>query len=241
MARSASPEPAPSFRTDQVRVPESVLLGQARLPDGTDLTLLRKGGEFLILADGKDLMSSAMHGSEEALATLGCERAKSIEEPHVLVGGLGMGFTLRAALDVLPEHATVVLAELVPAVVEWNRGALGELARRPLDDSRVRLECRDVRLVLQDRPAHFDTILLDVDNGPRAFTQTGNAGLYGDDGLSDIRRALKPEGVVVFWSAWDDTKFEHRLRYNGFSVETVHVRARLKKGGRQHTLFVGRV
>ena len=215
------------------------LLGGARTPDGTELTLMRRGGELVILAGGKDLMSSRMHGSEEALATLGCARARTLEEPCVLVGGLGMGFTLRATLDVLPPGATVILSELVPEVVEWNRGPLALLAGHPLDDKRVHVECGDVAMTLRQSPGRFDAVLLDVDNGPVAFTQAGNAGLYGDAGLTVIRAALKPGGVVAVWSAWDDTKFEHRLRYHGFVVATERVRGRLKKGGPRHTIFLG--
>lgn len=215
------------------------LLGRARTPDGTEMALTRRGSEYVLLADGKDLMSSRMHGSEEALVTLGCTRARTLEEPCVLVGGLGMGFTLRAALDFLPAGATVVLSELVPEVVEWNRGPLGPLADHPLADPRVRVECLDVALVLGASPGRFDAVLLDVDNGPVAFTQAGNAGLYGDAGLKMVRAALKPKGVLAVWSAWDDVKFEHRLRYHGFTVETERVRGRLKKGGPHHTIFVG--
>jgi spermidine synthase len=214
------------------------LLGRARTPDGTDLTLSRSGGEYVILADGKHLMSSRMHGSEEALATLACRHARTKEEPCVLVGGLGMGFTLRAALDLLSPNATIVLAELVPEVVEWNRGPLASLAGRPLDDRRVRVKLGDVAAMLRV-PRQFDAILLDVDNGPRAFTQAGNEALYDSAGLAAARSALKPDGVLAVWSAWDDRKFEHRLRYSGFTVETHRVRGRLKKGGRRHTIFLG--
>jgi len=216
------------------------LLGSARMPDGTDMTLMRRGSEFIILADGKDLMSSRMHGSEEALATFGCATARQCDEPCVLVGGMGMGFTLRATLDVLPLRAQVVLAEIAPEVVQWNQGPLGLLANRPLDDPRVLVELGDVAITLRRSPRRFDAILLDVDNGPAAFAQVGNAGLYGDDGLQVMRAALKPGGMLAVWSAWDDVKFEHRLRYNQFAVETEHVRGRLKKGGPRHTIFLGR-
>ena len=215
------------------------LLGRARTPDGTDLTLSRSGGEYVIQADGKDLMSSRMHGSEEALATLACRRAREEEEACVLVGGLGMGFTLRAALDLLPQDATIVLAELVPAVVDWNRGPLASLAGRPLDDRRVRVELGDVAVVLRACRRKFDAILLDVDNGPRAFAQAGNEALYDSEGLGAARSALKPGGVLAVWSAWDDRRFEHRLRYSGFAVETHRVRGRGKKGGPRHTIFLG--
>jgi spermidine synthase len=217
----------------------SELMGRAVTPDGTDMTLLRKGREYIILADGKALMSSRMHGSEEALATYGCGRARLLEEPRVLVGGLGMGFSLRATLDLLPREATVVVAELLPAIVEWNRSTLGPLADHPLRDRRVKLEVGDVADLLRESRARFDAILLDVDNGPSAFAQTSNGPLYGDSGLGWARRALRPNGVYSVWSARTDVKFEHRLRHNGFRVETHIVRARLQRGGPRHAIFVG--
>ncbi len=215
------------------------LLGETRTPDGTLLALQRRDREYVILANGKSLMSSLMHGSEEALAAHACRRVRDWEQPCVLVGGLGMGFTLRATLDLLPGDATVVVAELLPAVVEWNRGPLGELAGRPLDDSRVRVAVEDVGVTLRASAGRFHAILLDVDNGPASFTESANAGLYADSGLAAARAALKPAGVLAVWSAWDDRKFEQRLRYAGLTVEVEHVRARLKKGGPHHTLFFG--
>ena len=205
------------------------------------MTLTRRGNEYMILADGKDLMSSRMKGSEEELARVGCDRACKIENACVLVGGLGMGFTLRATLDVMPKDATVVVAELMPAVVEWNRGPLAPLANRPLDDRRTQVEIGDVAVLLRKARARFDSILLDVDNGPVAFTQEGNAGLYDNAGLLMIKEALRPGGVLAVWSAWDDRKFEHRLRHHGFTLETHRVRARLRQGGPRHTIFVGRL
>jgi spermidine synthase len=215
------------------------LLGRSPTPDGTDMTLVRRGRECVILADGKTLMSSRMHGSEEALATLGCDRARKLEAPSVLVGGLGMGFSLRAALDLLPADASVVVAELLPAIVEWNRGALGPLAGHPLRDRRVTVELGDVAVTLRDRPNGFDAVLLDVDNGPGSFAQKSNGALYADAGLALVRSALRPHGVYAVWSARDDVKFQHRLRHRGFLVEAHHVRARLRKGGPHHVIFVG--
>lgn len=215
------------------------LLGETRAPDGTTLTLTRHGQELVILADGKPLMSSRMHGSEEALATFGCRTARNRERPAVLIGGLGMGFTLRATLDVLPQDASVVVAELVPAVVEWNAGPLGRLADRPLADRRVRIDVRDVADVLRASAGRFDAILLDVDNGPAAFTATANSRLYDNAGVAAARAALTEDGVLAVWSAWDDRKFEQRLRHAGFRVEVERVRARLAKGGPRHTIFLG--
>jgi spermidine synthase len=215
------------------------LLGEARMPDGTLMVLQRRDTEYAIFAGGKLLMSSRMHGSEEALAALACERARGLAAPSVLIGGLGMGFTVRAALDLLPAGASVTVAELQPAVADWNRGPLGPLAGQPLRDRRVRLETRDVSLVIRESTHRFDAIILDVDNGPDAFTTSANARLYGDAGLASIRTALKPGGALAVWSAWEDRKFEQRLRYGGFSVRTERVRARLKQGGPRHTIFLG--
>jgi len=215
------------------------LLGETRTPDGEDMRLTRQGSEYVILASGKPLMSSRMHGSEEALAALGCRDARMRETPCVLVGGLGMGFTLRATLDVLPPDATVVVAELVPAVVDWNHGPLGPLAGHPLKDPRVTIAIGDVAATLRSSTRRFDAILLDVDNGPAAFTASHNTGLYDDGGLAVVRRALKDGGVLAVWSAWEDRRFEQRLRHGGFVVQVERVRARLKKGGPRHTIFLG--
>ena len=157
----------------------------------------------------------------------------------MLVGGLGMGFTLRATLDVLPPAATVVVAELVPAVVEWNRGPLGPLAGHPLKDRRVRIEIGDVAATLRASPGRFDAVLLDVDNGPAAFTASAQHRPLRRRGLAAARAALRAGGVLAVWSAWEDRKFEQRLRYGGFTVQVERVRGRLKKGGPRHTIFLG--
>jgi len=215
------------------------LLGRTATPDGDELTLMQRSGELVIFANGKPLMSSRMHGSEEALATLACAQARLLDAPSVLVGGLGMGFTLRATLDTLPSSATVIVAELLPAVVDWNRGVLGPLAGEPLRDPRVSVALGDVSATLRAHRRAFDVVLLDVDNGPAAFTSPANGALYGDRGLALIRRALKPGGVLAVWSAWEDRKFEQRLRYGRFRVKVERVRARLKRGGPRHTIFLG--
>jgi len=214
------------------------LLGQTRTPAGDEMALTRRSGEYVILASGKSLMSSRMHGSEEALATFGVRRARTLEQPSVLVGGLGMGFTLRATLDLLPPDAHVVVAELVPALVEWNRGPLGPLADHPLEDPRVAVEIGDVGAAIRASRDRFDAILLDVDNGPAAFTASDNQALYDDRGLAAARLALKAGGVLAVWSAREDRRFEQRLRYAGFTVIVERVRARLKKGGPRHTIFL---
>jgi len=203
------------------------------------MSLTRQGSEYVILASGKPLMSSRMHGSEEALAAFGCRNARTREAPCVLVGGLGMGFTLRATLDLLPRDATIVVTELVPAVVEWNRGPLGPLADHPLKDARVQVEIGDVAATVRASRQRFDAMLLDVDNGPAAFTASHNTRLYDDAGLAAARTALTPGGVLAVWSAWEDRRFEQRLRHGGFTVQVERVRARLKKGGPRHTIFLG--
>jgi spermidine synthase len=214
------------------------LLDQTLCPDGTVMKLIRRSDEFIILADGAILMSSRMHGSEEALATFACQRVRTRKETSVLIGGLGMGFTLRAALDLLPRDATVVVAELVPAVVAWNRGPLGPLAGHPLKDKRVRVETGDVAVTLSSCPGQFDAVLIDVDNGPTALIASSNAGLYDNRGIAAARAALKMEGVLAVWAAQDDRKFEQRLRHGRFDVQVQRVRGRLKNGGPRHTILL---
>jgi spermidine synthase len=227
------------------------LLGQQLARDRTLLKLIRRGEEYLILSDNQPLMSSRMHGSEEALATLACRQARTLPHPRVLVGGLGMGFTLRAALEQLPRNAAVVVAELLPAVVEWNRGPHGPLAALagyPLHDPRVRMELADVADLLRANRQPFDAILLDVDNGPAAFTAPQNAALYDAPGLAAAHAALKPQGVLAIWSARDDAKFTERLREAHFAVTIKHARAHAaanhaatKKShhrGPRHTIFL---
>jgi spermidine synthase len=215
------------------------LLGETRAPDGTDMRLTLRDTEYVILAGGRSLMSSRMHGSEEALAGFVCKRLEKAEAPCVLIGGLGMGFTLRATLDLLPPGAKVVVAELIPAVAEWNRGPLGPLADHPLEDPRVEMVIGDVGAIVRASRARFDAVILDVDNGPDAFTSAANVALYNDSGLAAMRVALKIGGMLAVWSAWEDRRFVQRMRYAGFTVEVQRVRARLKKGGPRHTIFLG--
>jgi spermidine synthase len=215
------------------------LLGETCTPDGTVMRLTRRGHVYAILVNARTLMSSDLHGSEEALATIACRHARTLEQPRVLVGGLGMGFTLRATLDLLPPDAMVRVVELVPAVVEWNRGPLGPVAGHPLDDPRVRIEVGDVGFTLRANPGGFDAILLDVDNGPAALTTLANHGLYDNGGVAASYAALRIGGALAVWSAWEDRKFEQRLRFHGFVAQVDRVRARLKKGGPRHTIFLG--
>ncbi len=206
-------------------------IAEAKLGNST-LTLRQREDEFMVLVDGRALMGSRQHGSEQALAQTACERLASVT-PSVLVGGLGFGFTLRAALEVLPPHAEVVVAELSPAMVEWNRGVLADLAGRPLEDPRVTLEVADVNKVVKAKAERFDAIMLDVDNGPFAISQTKNADLYDLVGLSYLLRALKPRGRLVVWSAGPDVRYQKRMEEAGFEVQ---VRS---TGKGRHVLFIG--
>ncbi len=204
------------------------------------MKLIRRGDEYLILVNGAILMSNRMHGSEEALATFAFQRMRTLARPSVLIGGLGMGFTLRATLDLLPSDAAVVVAELVPAVVEWNRGPLGPLAKHPLKHKRVRVETGDVAVTLSSRLGQFDAVLLDVDNGPAALTDSNNAGLYDSRGIAAAHASLKKTGVLAIWAAKEDRKFKQRLRDGGFDVQVQRPRGRLIKGGPRHTIFLAR-
>jgi len=216
------------------------LLGQTVSPDGSVMKLIRRGDEYLILVNGAILMSNRMHGSEEALATFAFQRMRTLARPSVLIGGLGMGFTLRATLDLLSSDAAVVVAELVPAVVEWNRGPLGPVAKHPLKDKRVRVETGDVAVTLSSRLGQFDAVLLDVDNGPAALTDSNNAGLYDSRGIAAAHASLKKTGVLAIWAAKEDRKFKQRLRDGGFDVQVQRPRGRLIKGGPRHTIFLAR-
>jgi spermidine synthase len=214
-------------------------LERVAVPGGGELTLLRRGGEYSIRAGTQELMNSRMHGSEEALAERGCVGLAEALHARVLIGGLGMGFTLRACLDALGPAARVEVAELVPAVVRWNRGPLAHLAGRPLDDARVELREEDVVTAIRAVREAYDAILLDVDNGPAGLTADSNARLYGVTGLADALRALKPGGTYALWSPVDDSRFTERLRRAGFTVRTERVAARPGGGGR-HTLWLAR-
>jgi spermidine synthase len=218
-------------------------LGRERAPDGGELVLYERNGEFVIRVDGHELMSSRGSNSEEEMARMAVARLAG-KEPRpalrLLVGGLGMGYTTRAALDALGPGGEVVVAEIVPAVVAWNRGPLAHLARRPLEDKRARVEVADVGRVIANTKVRFDAILLDVDNGPRGLTRKSNQLLYTDPGLASAKRALKPGGLLAVWSASPDSAFVKRLRKAGLVVDTVEVPARGKAGGPMHTVFFGR-
>jgi len=209
------------------------------IPGSRDkLSLFRRGTEFSIRVDKDELMNSRAHGSEEALARLACCRIATRRRPHVLVGGLGMGYTLSAVLRELESDADVLLVELSPAVVAWNRGPLADLAGRPLDDGRVHVLEGDVAESLRAGRACYDSILLDVDNGPEAFTRGGNDWLYGKSGLAAAFGALRPGGIFAVWSSTPDRRFTARLRWAGFKVDDFRVPARGDRGGPNHTIWI---
>jgi spermidine synthase len=185
-----------------------------------------------------ELMNSRLSGSEEALATIACERIRARKQPRILIGGLGMGFTLRAAQTVLGADAQITVAELVPAVVTWARGALLEIFGESLSDPRVVIHEADVRHLIRDGRSAFDAILLDVDNGPEGLTQIANASLYDMQGLGAAREALRPGGVLAVWSSGPDLNFTRRLRNSGFEVDEVKVRANGPRGGARHMIWI---
>jgi spermidine synthase len=213
-------------------------IARATAPDGATLELRRRGHEYLILAGGHDLMSSEDEGSSRALADLGCAHLGRDQPVRVLVGGLGMGYTLRAALDRLGPTAAVEVAELVPAVVDWNRGPLADLAGRPLDDRRTHLHVGDVGARIRAARGDHDAILLDVDNGPDALAHAANDSLYSPRGLAEAWEALRPGGVLAVWSFSDDDLFTRRLERQGFAVKVHRVSASRKGRGRFHVVWV---
>jgi len=214
------------------------LLDKLTTPDGHKLVLYERAGVWSIRVNGYDLMSSRAHGSEEALATLACDQKHLGANPRVLIGGLGMGFTLRAALDCLPPGAQVVVAEVFPAVVRWYREHYGHLTGHALDDPRVSVAEEDVAESLCKAATQpFDLIMLDVDNGPEALTLDSNQDLYGHSGINRLRAALSAEGTLAVWSASPDPPFAARLGRGGFKVRTESVRAHHGRGLR-HAVFL---
>ena len=203
-----------------------------------ELRLFQRGDDFMIVLDRNELMSSRMSGSEEALAELTCRRSGQRSAPSWLIGGYGMGFTLRAALRILPAQASVVVAELVPEIIAWARGPMAALTANCLDDPRVRVAERDVRSLIDEADGTYDAILLDVDNGPDGLTHPGNEHLYSSRGLAAARAALKSKGVLAIWSAAPDPAFSRRLAQSGFDVEEVTVRGRSNGKGPRHTIWL---
>jgi spermidine synthase len=215
-------------------------IGSAAVPDcDRELRLYRRGTEYSIRVAGCELMNSRMHGSEDALARLACDRVAGISAPRILIGGLGMGFTLAASLGVLGSDARVTVAELVPEVVRWNRDHLAALAGNPLGDVRVTVCETDVFLIISGARRVWDAILLDVDNGPDGLTSSDNDRLYSRSGLAAAYAALRPAGVLAVWSASADPMFNRRLRQAGFAVDEVKVRTHGTRGGRQ-TIWLAR-
>ncbi len=198
----------------------TVQIAATTAPDGTEVTLYEHDGDYSIYAGRQQLMCSRQHESEFELARLGCERIASHRAPNLLIGGLGMGYTLRKALELLPPKATIVVAELLPDIVRWNRDVIGHLCEHPLRDPRVTLKTADVIDVMRKGPEAFDAILLDVDNGPQAFTTGSNRGLYTPSGIKTCMQAMHSKGCLAIWSAGSDKRFENLLQRLG-----LHVRA----------------
>ncbi|MDJ0450840.1 spermidine synthase [Methylocystis sp. JR02] len=215
------------------------LIDTAQIPGGEGaLRLMRRGAEFSIMLGNNELMNSRLSGSEQALATLSYERIRSCPGPSILIGGLGMGFTLRAVLAVLDPKARVVVAELVPAVVAWARGPMAELHGGSLTDPRVSIQETDVGRLIHSGRGSYDAILLDVDNGPEGLTREANDGLYHSAGLTAARKALRPGGVLAVWSCAPDRSFTQRLHKAGFGVEEIKVRANGGRGGARHVVWI---
>jgi spermidine synthase len=214
--------------------------GTALVPGGDQLDLYSRGDDFMIVLDRNELMSTRMNGSEIALAEMTIDRLKGKSAPHILIGGYGMGFTLRAALAMLGKSAKVTVAELVPGIIEWARGPMAAIAAGCLDDARVTLRMGDVAEAIGHANGAYDAILLDVDNGPDGLTREGNDGLYSPAGLQSAKRALKPGGILAVWSAGEDKKFTKRLEKAGFVVDEVAVRARTNGKGPRHIIWFAR-
>ncbi|MDA5192875.1 spermidine synthase [Govanella unica] len=215
-----------------------ILIGTAEIPGGADnLRLLQRGAEFSIMLGSTELMNSRVSGSEKALATLSCEKILPRSNPRMLIGGLGMGFTLRAALELLGADATVTVAELVPEVVAWARGPLAHIFGDSLTDPRVTVLVADVVHLISEARSHYDAILLDVDNGPDGLTCESNDQLYNLKGLRLAHAALRPGGVLAVWSSAPDKVFTERLRKAGFEVDEVVVRANEGRNGARHVIW----
>lgn len=213
-----------------------VRLAAAAAPGGGELKLMQRGAEFSIMIGSDELMNSRRGGSEAALATLACARLRDRPAAQLLIGGLGMGFTLRAALSFLGREARVTVAELVPEVIDWARGSLAPVFEGCLEDPRVRVVASDVRRLLEVEGA-YDAVVLDVDNGPGGLVQPGNDRLYDEAGLAQIRGALRPGGILAIWSASRDDDFVRRLRRTGFAVEEATARSGRRRGAR-HVVWI---
>ena len=214
-------------------------LDTAQIPGGGELRLMQRGAEFSIMSGSIELMNSRLGGSEKALAALSCARIRERSRPRILIGGLGMGFTLRAALAELPADAEIVVAELLPAVVAWARGPMAHIFDGSLEDPRLAIQEADVADVIGAAPhGVYDAILLDVDNGPGGLNREANDRIYEGDGLKAAREALRPGGVLAVWSAAPDSAFVQRLRKNGYAVEERRVRASGTGRGARHIIWL---
>lgn len=214
------------------------LLDTAQVPGGGELRLMRRGAEFSIRLGHNELMNSRLSGSEEALATIACERIRARARPQILIGGLGMGFTLRAALAVLGTEARIIVAELVPAVVTWARGPMRQVFGNSLTDPRVSIRKEDVSHLIRSSRSTYDAILLDVDNGPEGLTRKANDVLYDLEGLRAAYASLRSGGVLAVWSSGPDQDFTRRLRKSGFDVDEVRLRANGTRGGARHVIWI---
>ena len=219
-------------------------LGTAQIPGGAELQLYSHGRDFMIVLDRNELMSTRMRGSEQALAVMSIARLAHEPAPHLLIGGYGMGFTLRAALAALVPKARVTVAELVPEIIEWARGPMAQLSAGCLEDPRVVLQMGDVGDVIAQANASFDAILLDVDNGPDGLVRDANDRIYARSGLLAAKKALRPGGVLAIWSAAADNRFRRQMKLAGFDTEEVQVSARSASDGRgkgpKHVIWFGR-
>ncbi|MDV3458329.1 spermidine synthase [Sphingomonas sp. HF-S4] len=214
------------------------LIDVAEVPGGDPLRLFRRGDDFMIVLDRNELMNSRMSGSEEALAEMTIDRLR-VQAPHLLIGGYGMGFTLRAALKRLDRDARVTVSELVPKIIDWAKGPMVALAAGCLEDRRVEVVFEDVGAMIRHARGGYDAILLDVDNGPDGLTRPGNDGLYSERGLAAARAALRPGGVLAVWSAAPDARFVRRMKEADFLVEEVGVKARSNGKGPRHVIWFG--
>lgn len=215
-------------------------LAQATAPDGTVLELIEHDGDHEIVIRGAGLMGSRQHNSEEELARRACEGLEEAARPRVMIGGLGIGFTLRAALDLLPADAEVVLVELIADIVEWNRGPLARHANAPLEDGRVQVVVGDVGKAIMEERGTLDALMLDVDNGSSPMVLGANKSIYSHKGLGMIKRALKPGGCVAIWSATDDPLFASKMKKAGFIVSQHEAHARPRRKGARHCIILGR-
>ncbi len=224
------------------------LLATADIPAATDimgetkgaLQLYQRGDDFMITIGSNELMNSRVYGSEQALAKLSCAALKSIAAPHILIGGYGMGFTLRSALSVLGKDASITIVELIPDIIAWAKGPMKSLTQDTLDDNRITLQIADVKELITQGNRRYDAILLDVDNGPDGLTKAGNDSLYSDSGLMRAKSALNSGGVLAIWSAHPSPKFTKRLEQCGFDISTHIVRARNNGKGARHIIWIAK-